>query len=182
MLSWTRKTQAFWRTPPTAPSADAYQYGIAAVSRRDGRAMIRAGWTLWRSDGLHERQSRDLLLDGYTIWRDSDDFDPDEALSFLIDLFETLLMQRPPYCPANIWAAPQGDVMPAASYHATRAWAATQLLIDASRLGCTDLFERYERTAFDTLAATPPDFLPPRSIEVGRQLATRLGVSAPWPR
>ena len=175
MLSRIGNTHTFWRTPP---ESDAHRYGIAAIVRGDGRGMIRAGWALWRTGGVHE--TRGLLTDGYAKWRDGDDFDPDEALSFLIDLFESLLVARPPYCPPRA-AAPR-DLEPAAAYHGTRAWAATQLLADAGRLGRTDVFDRYQRTVFDTLAATPPDFLPPRSIEVGRQLAIHLGVPVPWPR
>lgn len=177
-----RARRAFWRVPPDVRTVEAYyQYGIGAVGRGDGTAMMRAGWALWRAVGLHEQQAQDFLRDGYTSWRGGSDFVPDDAIDFLRDLFNTLCHDGAPPRPGDIWSAPPAAVAPAAAYDGVRAWAAAELMVTAEEAGRTDIVEEYESVVLKALLDTHPDFIPPRSVRVGRALAARAGVETPWP-
>lgn len=166
----------FWKQPPF-PSSDPamlYQAGISCVQRSDGKGMMAAGWRIWRLAGLHEHQASDFLTGGYDLWRESSDFEPALAATFLNELLEGL--RDAPLLPGDIWSLPREVVMPVASQHGARAWAASGL-IAVSR---PDERSTIEQVAYSAVSGSPRPFVPPRSIAWAEGYADQNGLPAPW--
>src|SRR3954466_5030513 len=174
-----RTQQPFWRTTPTKTSnPDAlYQFGIEAVGRRDGKAMIATGWALCQVASLHEPQASDFLTDGYRIWRESSSFDRNQAVGFLTDLFGALCSLTPPPVPQDIWSAPPESVMPASIYYGLRCWAGNELL-EVTDDAATRA--QYEPLVFKSAVEAPHDFVPTRSIEFAKSYAAAHDLPEPW--
>src|SRR3954471_5816357 len=174
-----RTQQPFWRTTPTKTSnPDAlYQFGIEAVGKRDGKAMIATGWALCQGASLHEHHASDFLPDGYRIWRESPSFDRNQAVAFLTDLFGALSSLTPPPVPQDIWSAPPETVMPASIYYGLRCWACNELL-EATDDPATRA--QYEPLLFRSAVEARHDFVPTRPIEFARPYAAAHGLPEPW--
>ena len=173
------KAPEFWRTPPfRAEPAVLHEHGIRCVGSADGRGMMQTGWAIWQAAGLHQHQSSDFLKDGYRQWTE-DGAEPTLRLLFLSDLFDRLVGQPAPHCPANIYLAPPSEVAPTTAYFGTRCWAGTELVVVAQHHD-RGLAGSYELPVLDAISTTPRDLIPPASFELARSLARKYGRPDPF--
>lgn len=175
-----RSAAGFWREPPfrSIYPGVMYQGGISAVGQGDGPGMMKVGWALWGTTGLHQHQAADFLRDGLSAWRKSGSCDPATELAFLNDCFERVQDPGPP-CPPNIYEVPPEVVAPASEHQGMRCYVASELIEVLGRDDPAEL-DRREPELYAAIASSRPEFVPPRSTNWARAYAANHGLPDPW--
>ncbi len=124
----------FWRYPPidTDDPESVHRSGIGAATRRDGNAMIAAGWTMAVINGGGDGRWFEHVHSGFGVWRSISGYDSALGRRYLEQLVAPLADDlSPPVAPRALVgdrhepAAPVPDL----DAHAAEAGAAIRIVV-----------------------------------------------------